>query len=103
MLPAISRATIGSTVTLPPPTKLQPRPLTQFPIGVGPGLGAALGAAVYKILLLVNYKTLNPGQDDDGLSVVRCEIGRKGKYREAQDDQAISGPSRISKSADENV
>ncbi|PWW71958.1 aquaporin-like protein [Tuber magnatum] len=70
---------------------------------VGPALGAALGAAVYKILLLVNYKTLNPGQDDDGLSVVRCEFTPKGKLREAQ-NQAASGPSGTSsKPADENV
>lgn len=102
LLPAISQATIGSIVTLSHfPTKLQPCPLTQFRIGVGPALGAALGAAVYKILLLANYKALNPGQDDDGLSVVRCEIDRKGKFREIQ---VISGPSGApSKLADENV
>ncbi|CUS14675.1 unnamed protein product [Tuber aestivum] len=71
---------------------------------VGPALGAALGAAVYKILLLVDYKTLNPGQDSDGLPIVRCEYGPKGKFRGAQEGQVISGPSgTASKLADENV
>lgn len=55
-----------------------PSPLTQFCIGVGPCLGAALGAAVYKILLLANYHEVNPGQDDDGLSIVRYEINHRG-------------------------
>jgi len=72
---------------------------------VGPGLGAALGAAVYKFLLLVNYKTLNPGQDDDGLAVVRCEVGRGGRSGETYDEsQVVSGPSGIvPKGSDENV
>jgi len=61
----------------PPLAKLQPH-LTQLRIGVGPALGASLGAAVYKILLLANYQTVNPGQDDDGLSIVRYEISHKG-------------------------
>ncbi|KAG0643829.1 aquaporin-like protein [Tuber brumale] len=72
---------------------------------VGPGLGAALGAGVYKFLLLVDYKTLNPGQDDDGLSVVRCEVGGGGRSRDAYDEsQMVSGPSGTApKPADENV
>ncbi|RPA97990.1 aquaporin-like protein [Choiromyces venosus 120613-1] len=72
---------------------------------VGPALGAALGALVYKILLFVNYKTLNPGQDDDGLGIVRCEIDRKGKFKETQNEgQEISGPSETTpRPADENV
>jgi len=88
LLPATSRATIGSTVTLLPPlAKLQPHLLlTQFCIGLGPVLGASLGAGVYKILLLANYQTVNPGQDDDGLSIVRYEITHEGTTSRLADE-----------------
>ncbi|CAZ85681.1 unnamed protein product [Tuber melanosporum] len=73
---------------------------------VGPCLGAALGAGVYKILLLVNYETLHPGQDDDGLSIIRCEVGCGGDLKLGQtqgEGRIISGPRGASKPADENV
>ncbi|KAG0643642.1 aquaporin-like protein [Tuber brumale] len=74
---------------------------------VGPCLGAALGAGVYKFLLLVNYETLHPGQDDDGLSIVRYEVGCGGnlKFGETQGEGRVISGSRgtASTPADENV
>jgi len=34
---------------------------------VGPGLGALAAAGFYKLLILLDYTTANPGQDDDGI------------------------------------
>lgn len=37
-------------------------------------MGACLAAGVYKILLLADYKTINPGQDEDGLTSVEAVL-----------------------------
>lgn len=41
---------------------------------LGPVMGACLAAGVYKILLLADYKTINPGQDEDGLTSVEAVL-----------------------------
>jgi len=41
--------------------------LTSNLIGVGPCLGSVAATGFYKLLLLLEYKTANPGQDHDGL------------------------------------
>ncbi|KAI5778632.1 aquaporin-1 [Geopyxis carbonaria] len=39
---------------------------------LGPLLGTTLAAGLYKLLLVVDYKTANPGQDSDGLDATCC-------------------------------
>ncbi|EKD17191.1 uncharacterized protein L3040_005409 [Drepanopeziza brunnea f. sp. 'multigermtubi'] len=43
---------------------------------IGPLLGAALAALLYKLLKYLEYTTCNPDQDDDGLDVYRVIAGR---------------------------
>lgn len=41
---------------------------------IGPFLGAALAAAIYKALLVVDYRSANPGQDADESGTGRSEV-----------------------------
>jgi hypothetical protein len=44
-------------------------------VGIGPFLGAAVAAGIYKALLVVDYRSANPGQDADEDAVVgRSEV-----------------------------
>jgi aquaporin related protein len=45
-------------------------------VGVGPILGAAASAGIYKLLLVADYTSANPGQDSDGATV---EKGTRGE------------------------
>jgi len=38
---------------------------------VGPALGSVTAAGFYKLLILLEYTTANPGQDDDGTDYLR--------------------------------
>ena len=39
---------------------------------MGPALGSITAAGLYKLLILVEYTTANPGQDDDGTEYLRA-------------------------------
>ena len=38
---------------------------------MGPALGSVTAAGFYKLLILLEYTTANPGQDDDGTDYLR--------------------------------
>jgi len=67
---------------------------------LGPVLGAALAAGVYKFLLFADYTTINPNQDSNGLAPCEAAITQArtaGKLRDlesAESDLNGAGPSR---------